>query len=260
MVLPESIGRFVADSTYSIDTVGMSDSEVLCFENMVLKIEKRSIQTEAEAAMMKWLQGRIPVPELLVHENVGDKSFLLMSRISGKMLCDEEIVTDAHRVVALAAEALQMFWNVDITDAPALITLEEKLQLAEMRVAAGLCDTEDAEPDTYGPNGFISPEKLLQWLIENKPEERLVLSHGDFCLPNIFVKDGKVNGFIDLGRCGVSDRYQDIALCWRSLKHNYDGRYGMRLDDFDPDVLFDVLGVKPDRELLRYYILLDELF
>ena len=30
--------------------------------------------------------------------------------------------------------------------------------------------------------------------------------------------------------------------------------------DSDPDMLSDALGIEPDRENLRYYILLDELF
>ena len=46
---------------------------------------------------------------------------------------------------------------------------------------------------------------------ENKPKEELALSHGDYCLPNVFFKDGKVSGFIDLGASGVADKYLDIA-------------------------------------------------
>ena len=47
--------------------------------------------------------------------------------------------------------------------------------------------------------------------------------HGDFCLPNVFFADGKVSGFIDLGDAGIADRWYDIALGYRSLKHNVDG-------------------------------------
>ncbi|MGN0355627.1 MAG: phosphotransferase [Muricoprocola sp.] len=32
------------------------------------------------------------------------------------------------------------------------------------------------------------------------------MSHGDFCLPNVFFKDGRVEGFIDLGDTGVGDK------------------------------------------------------
>jgi len=43
----------------------------------------------------------------------------------------------------------------------------------------------NVEPETYGENGFENPEEFLQWLKENRPDEELTFSHGDFCLPNI---------------------------------------------------------------------------
>lgn len=106
--------------------------------------------------------------------------------------------------------------------------------------------------------GGVSGSK---WLKKNKPKQELVFSHGDLCLPYIFLKDGRVSSFIDLGDSGIGDKWRDIALCYRSLKHNFDGTYGGRaVEDFNPNWLFEVIGLKPDWEKLRYYILLDELF
>ena len=120
---------------------------------------------------------------------------------------------------------------------------------------------EDAEPTTYGAEGFESPEKLLQWLKENKPDEDFVFSHGDYCLSNIIIKDDKINGFIDLGRSGIADKYQDVALCYRNLQHNYDGKYGGKVyEGFDASILFEELNIVPDWNKIKYFILLDELF
>ena len=99
--------------------------------------------------------------------------------------------------------------------------------------------------------------ELLVWLEQNRPAEQPVLSHGDFCLPNVFLSDGRVTGFIDLGHCGIADRYQDIALCCRSLRHNLEETAHV---PFDEDRFFRALGVERDAEKIRYYILLDELF
>lgn len=97
--------------------------------------------------------------------------------------------------------------------------------------------------------------------MDNRPDEDLVFSHGYFCLPNIFLKDDKVSGFIDLGNMGIADRYQDIALCYRSLNNNLAGAYGGKVyGKIDDNLLFDCLGITPDYEKIRYYILLDELF
>ena len=76
----------------------------------------------------------------------------------------------------------------------------------------------------------------------------------------MFFKDGKVSGLIDLGNAGVADKWRDIALCYRSLRHNADGTFGKYYSGIDPDDLFKELGIEPDWDKMRYYILLDELF
>ena len=80
-------------------------------------------------------------------------------------------------------------------------------------------------------------------------------------MPNIFIQDGKLRSLIDLGRAGIADKYQDIALCYRSLSHNFSGKYAeVSYPDFDAMALFEALGIEPDMKKLKYYILLDELF
>jgi kanamycin kinase/aminoglycoside 3'-phosphotransferase-3 len=87
----------------------------------------------------------------------------------------------------------------------------------------------------------------------NKPKEDLVFSHGDYCLPNIFLEGGEITGFIDLGRAGIADKWQDIALAIRSLEYN------LKSDKYI-DLFFRYLEIEPDYEKIKYYILLDELF
>jgi kanamycin kinase len=45
------------------------------------------------------------------------------------------------------------------------------------------------------------------------------LLHGDFCLPNIMLKDWKLSGFIDLGGGGVGDKH--IDLFWGAWTLNF---------------------------------------
>ena len=118
--------------------------------------------------------------------------------------------------------------------------------------------------DEYMQNPAIQTKllaALLQWLYDNQPKEEPVLSHGDFCLPNIFGTGTQITGYIDLGMTGTADRWCDIAICYRSLSHNYTGRYGNKVySGYDDMLLFKELGIDPDWEKIRYYILLDELF
>lgn len=98
---------------------------------------------------------------------------------------------------------------------------------------------------------------LYHWLIENKPSEELCFTHGDYFLPNIFIDGNFVTGFIDLGRAGIADKWQDIALCVRSIGYNLRNCDGK---DRYVDMLFEHLKIEPDWEKINYYILLDELF
>ena len=261
LYIPENIKTCIGDRDYQLDEIGMSDSKVLVFEDMVLKIEKKHEESDNEHRMMKWLDGRLPVPKVLCSESAGGYHYLLMSKIQGKMACDEYYINRPGELAALLAEGLKMLWSVDISSCPCTSNLDNKLRLAKVRVEQGLATMENVQPDTYGEGGFENPAALLRWLEENRPAEEIVFSHGDYCLPNIFLADGKVSGFIDLGRSGLADRWQDIALCYRSLMNNYNGYYGGKVYQ-EPDftLFFEKLGLEPDYEKIRYYILLDELF
>jgi len=259
--LPETIRAMTDGLPYTVQSIGKSGSTVLCFENMVLKIDQDNEAFRSMLQMMQWLQDKLPVPRILSSICTGGKGYLLMSRVPGKMACDREYMQDPDTLVGLLAEALRMLWRVDVSDCPKVHSLADDLAKARYRVENGLVDVDDVEPETFGEGGFESPAHLLRWLEENRPEEELVLSHGDFCLPNVFFENGCVSGYIDLGDTGISDRWRDVALCYRSLKHNFGGKYSAGIhEDLCPDILFEKLGVKPNREKIRYYILLDELF
>lgn len=259
--IPQTIKQKIGSRPYHCDSVGMSDSQVLMFDDRVLKIETTREEADNEYRMMNWLAGKLPVPEVLAFAKENGRNYLLMSRVEGRMLCDEAYMNKPKELIQLLAKGLKMLWSVDVKECPNHIGLKERLALAERNVREGLVDMDHVEEDTFGEKGFKNPEELLNWLKENQPEEDLVLTHGDYCLPNVFGSEGKINGFIDLGKCGVADRYQDIALCYRSLSHNCDGTYGGSVyTDVKPEMLFKELGIEPDWEKIRYYILMDELF
>lgn len=258
---PDEINKYIEGREYRIDSIGKSGSKVLCFDDMILKIERQSEEADNEYCMLKWLYSKLPVPKIIDFHRMKDFNYLLMSRIDGEMACSENLLRRPEVLLKALAEGLKMLWQVDVGSCPYMSNLDNKLRLAAVRVNEGLCDTDDAEFGTYGPGGFKNPEALLQWLINNRPEEQLVFSHGDYCLPNIFIKNGKISGFIDLGRSGAADIYQDIALCVRSLKNNYSGIYdGVNRGNFNADLFFKELDVIPEWDKIRYYILLDELF
>jgi kanamycin kinase len=71
------------------------------------------------------------------------------------------------------------------------------------------------------------------------PEEDLVVCHGDACNPNFILDEaGAGLGYVDLGQCGVADRWADLAPALLSLGWNYGpgwepaflAGYGIELD------------------------------
>lgn len=259
--LPDKIKEIIGDRKFLLDGIGMSDSSVLIFDDMVLKIQPCSKWTENEHKMINWLKNKVLAPECIFHYVENGMDYLLMSKIPGKMSCEEEFMRNPDFLVSVIADSIKLLWNVDVSDCPVKNDLSTVLSTAEYRVEHGLVDVNDAEPETFGKNGFKGPEELFRWLCDNRPEEDFVLTHGDFCLPNIFIDGSKFSGFVDIGRMGIADRYQDIAICLRSLRHNFDGTYGGKAyEGYDEAMFFSALGIEPDFDKIRYYTLLDELF
>lgn len=241
--LPESIRMFTEGKAFLEDNIGLSDSKVYIFEDFVLKICKAQEQDEAE--ILRRLEGGLPVPKLLCHEVRGKNSFLLMSRIKGRMACDEYYMERPELLCRLLAESLHSIWEADISVFPNAMSIDEELDLLVKRF-----DKVDSET-----------KKSIEWLKSNKPQEELVLSHGDFCLPNVIFDGEELSGFIDMANCAVRDRWSDIADCFRSLINNYGGVYGGRVyEGFHPEMFFDALGIEADRKKLLYYAKLDELY
>jgi aminoglycoside phosphotransferase len=48
-----------------------------------------------------------------------------------------------------------------------------------------------------------------------------ILIHGDYCLPNVLVADGRLTGLIDVGRTGLGDPRLDLAAGVWTLQYNF---------------------------------------
>ena len=261
IIIPNNIQNLIKGKSYEVDDIGKSGSQIMIFDDMVLKIVKYRAENDSSVEMMRWLEGKIPAPQVIVFEEDDSYSYLLMSRVMGKIACDKYYLERPKELVPLLSKSVKMLQSIDITDCPVIKDMDRELKKAAYRVENGLVDISDAEPDTFGENGrFKDPEELLSWLKENRPSYEPVLSHGDLCLPNILIENGDISGFIDMGNCGIADKWEDIAMLYRSLRNNFDGTYGKVYPGLDLDSFFEELGIEPDREKIDYYILLDELF
>lgn len=259
MQFPDAIAQVLGQAEYRTDQTGKSDAQVLIFEEYVLKIRPEGSWDTRDVAILRYLQGRLPVPRVAAHAVADGQDWLLMTRVHERMLCDAAVMQQPALLMDCMAEACHSLWSLPAADCPFVFDVQAALDEAERWIEAGRFSAEDCEPETFGPGGFESPQALLRWLRRNQPPVEPTATHGDFCLPNLFTDGSHFTGMIDVGHFGLSDRWRDLALGWRSLKHNSDGRYGS-YPAVNPDDLFRALGMTPDRERLRYYLLLDELF
>lgn len=257
---PKEIRKITEKLSYQIDEIGESDSTVVLFDNMVLKIEKSGDNADREYNALKFLDGKLPVPEIICFQKENGYNYLLMSKLKGVMACS--CIKDLNSLIELLADGLKQFWSVDITDCTLNSTLDKKLKAAKFNIDNDLVDIDDFEENTIGVNGFKDINALYNFLINNKPKEDLVFTHGDYCLPNVFSDGEKITGFLDLGKAGIADRWQDIAPCVRSLKYNICSINKQPEQIFldYKNKLYNLLGIEENSKKLKYYILLDELF
>ncbi|HVZ16245.1 MAG TPA: phosphotransferase, partial [Terriglobales bacterium] len=101
-----------------------------------------------------------------------------------------------------------------------------------------------------------TPRSAFGDLLATRPaDEDLVFTHGDYCTPNVLIDPERMtlNGFIDWGRAGVADRYQDLALAARSTAYNFGSEW--------IPLFFEAYGLREvDTAKVEFYKLLDEFF
>jgi aminoglycoside phosphotransferase len=83
-----------------------------------------------------------------------------------------------------------------------------------------------------------------------------VVTHGDYCAPNVFVDPSSLRftGVLDVSGLGMGDRYVDLALMFKSLSGELNPQYG------GPPAarrFVEAYGGDPDDPRIAYYIDLD---
>ena len=94
--------------------IGHSGAQVVIYEDCVLKVQPDTGNAANEGIMLRFLKGRLPVPEVLAEAVQGGMRYLLMTRLRGRMLCDEAFLDNQPLLARRMADAAEMLWNVDI--------------------------------------------------------------------------------------------------------------------------------------------------
>lgn len=259
MRIPESILRLIDGKEYTVDKVGCSGATVHIYDDVVLKVEKAGGDWGRNLAMLAWLGGKIPVPQIIESEVVDGIGYLLMTRIRGRMLSSSTLLFEPYKLADLLVDVLHRFWELDYSECPSIYNLDMRLQACGHNVFSGLIWNDSSWPRQYNGIDFRHPADLLRWLTDNKPAEDFVVVHGDMYLTNILGVDGKLSGLIDFSWGGVADRYQDLALCLRGLRNSLKMVHNPDTVSAVLDYMVSRLDISLDIDKLWYYIMLDEL-
>ena len=236
----------------SIGCSGDSVREVIKDDKIYYIKTAKASKLDKEYFMFNYLENKSLAPKVVYFNYDGDFSTMITEKLEGDMICCDEIFDDMHRVVGLAADAIKLLQSVDISDCPFYNNLDVKLGIAKYNIDNKLIKKEDMNEENQ--ERFGSLENVYKYLTDNKiKEEKLCFSHGDLSIPNIFFKDDKITGFIDLGDSGIADIWYDIAILVKSLRRNYETEDAEKY-------LFERLNIEPNYEAIEYYILLTELF
>ena len=250
-IIKDEIGESPA-KVYKL--VGSDETLYLKYSQKKLKMTTYCVHREME--VMKWLNGKINVPKIVFYENYQENDYMLMTVIKGTML--EECDLSHSSYIKYIVKALKELQSIDIKDCPFESNIDFRLTELRYLIENELCDMtlinnwDELKEFSELEGDFSSAEELYTWLCDNKPKEDFVFSHGDIGGSNIFLNKKEI-GFIDLGRAGKADKWYDIAFCIRDIREWDNGE--KYVDEF-----FSLLGIEPDWNKIKYYILLDELF
>jgi kanamycin kinase len=247
-------------------TIGASAASVFRLEGpggaLYLKALGAGVHVDAtldlpgEADRLRWLgECNIPVPEVVELVTGADVDCLVTRAVPGASAADVWPVEDRPAVVDAVADVLRTLHDVPVAGCLFDRSLAVTLPAARRAVELSALNLDDLDPERSGWTG----EQLLAQLAGTVPaREDLVVSHGDYCLPNVVVdpETMRVSGLVDVGRTGRADRHLDLALMTRSLGSRQNPAYG---PEHAQRFLRRYAGSRDvDPSQLEFYRLLDE--
>ena len=240
--IPEEIVRFLGPADYYDSSC--SDAARVCFVDRAggFFLKSAAKGTLAEEARMTDLFFRRGMgPEVLFYRSE-DRDWMLTAKIPGED--GTHWLDEPEMLCALLGEVFR-----SLHDGGGDLTVgslcpdrtAETLTRAKSGLEKGTFETH-LRPERYG---IRNPEDARAVLEENGSRFRPdCLIHGDACLPNVLIEDGRFRGFVDCGAAGFGNRHTDLFWTVWSLAYNMKtDRFGDRFLDaygreaVDPDLL-----------------------
>lgn len=151
---------------------------------------------EQEAEHMKWLRQFLPVPRSKWYAGTPEWEYLLLDYLPGSSAFDYPEKEKIGHLLGLTLKRIHLLLPGHFPQAQ-----NRSPRLLEAYLSQ-----------------YPEQAEAVQALIPKQWD--LVISHGDFCLPNVLFNEGRLSGIVDLGAFGIYDRYHDLYWGIWSLKYN----------------------------------------
>ncbi|GAB3716436.1 phosphotransferase [Nocardiopsis oceani] len=217
-------------------------------------------ELELEAVRSDWLGGSgLTTPRLLEHGS-DDRGrgfrWTVSAHVPGTAAHEPVAVREHPRLVERLAEVADRIHRSSPGPVVEARPLDGILERARDRVASGLVERSwrgtgrsDADP----ARALAAVERLVE-RAGRLPE---VVTHGDFCLPNVLITPAGAWGLVDLGKAGPADPHTDLAAMVGSLRNRLNPHFG----EADVDRFLDSYGRnRVDPELLYLHSEVDAFF
>jgi len=156
---------------------------------------QQTLSLERESRILRWIDGSIPTPHLLYYGVQDGNEYQLTTEVTGTPTYQVKPAEREHAVKALG-EALNLIHSMNPSGCP-----------IDNRISNRLKQLQENDVDTSQ--------------FKDQPDESIVFTHGDYCLPNIIIEDRELSGVIDWDYAGLADPYADFASCVWSMGYNY---------------------------------------
>ena len=199
-----------------------------------------------EADRMRWAVDYLPVPTVIEQGSNGHVDWLITRGLPGRDATDPAWSSAPEPLVRVLAAGLRAFHEAPVEACPFDFRLRRALDHIRQRLHEGrIQPARDFHPEF----SHLSAEQAIAHLERTLPDsERLVVCHGDYCLPNILIEADRASGFLDLGELGVADRWWDLAVATWSVTWNLGPGY--------EDLFLEEYGVERDHDRVEFYRLL----
>jgi aminoglycoside 3'-phosphotransferase-2 len=203
---------------------------------------------EDERRRLEWAAAKLPLAAVIDAGQDNGLDWMLLAPLRGLDGTSARLLKRPPRLVGLLATALRQLHAAPITGCPFDFRLPAAMAHVESRLDSGQINPADFRPQFRGFSAAAAVAELRSLL---PAAEDPVITHGDYCVPNIVFDGDRLSGFVDVGALGVADRWRDLAVALWTLECNI----GLGWDE----LFLETYGVTPDPARQAFYLLLYEL-